>query len=270
MRAASAAIGLVGLFLFVGVSVRGQAGASPEFGVASVKPIPPLPAGANVPPGFVLVPRAEDAQRFRARFSIAGPLGILEWAYGVRDFQISGAPAWVKEELFDIDARAEHPATEAEMKQMVQGLLADRFGLKLHRQTKEASVYALVTGKDGLKLKESPKLKEGQILSPGRPFGDIEVPPGKLTAHGATMALLVQILTENLDRPVVDKTGLTGHYDFELTYDGPTWVPGEPGAWRPFGAAIFAPIQKLGLRIEPQKSPVETVVIDSVSRPSAN
>jgi uncharacterized protein (TIGR03435 family) len=193
-------------------------------------------------------------------------MGILEWAYGVRDFQVLGAPEWFKQELFEIDARAEHPASEAQMKQMVQALLADRFKLKLHRETKIIPVYALVLGKDGPKLAEAEA--KSSLLNQG--LGNIMVPPGKLTAHAATMALFVQILTENLDRPVIDKTHLTGHYDFELTYDGPSWGPEELGSWRPFGAAIFGPIQKLGLKLEPQKSPVEVQVIDSVEHPSAN
>ncbi len=191
-------------------------------------------------------------------------MGILEWAYGVRDFQVLGAPAWLGRENFEIDARAEHPSTEDQIKQMVQVLLADRFKLKLHRETKEIPVYALMVSKDG------PKLAEGKARSLNRPLGDIMVPPGKLRAHGATMALFVQILTENLDRPVIDKTNLTGNYDFELTYEGPSWDPGEATSWRPFGEAIFGPIQKLGLKLEPQKSPVEVLVIDSVDHPSAN
>jgi uncharacterized protein (TIGR03435 family) len=84
------------------------------------------------------------------------------------------------------------------------------------------------------------------------------------------MALFVQILTDNLDRPVIDETNLTGNYDFDLTYEGLSWSPEEAGSYRPFGAAIFGPIQKLGLKLEPQKSPVEMLVIDSVDRPSAN
>jgi uncharacterized protein (TIGR03435 family) len=207
----------------------------------------------------------DNPQKFRARFEVSGSMGVLQWAYGVREFQVLGAPGWLKQELFEIDARAEHPATEAEMKQMVQALLAERFKLKLHRETKEIPVYALVVGKDG------PKLAEGEVRSSlYRPYGDIVTPPGKLTAHGATMAYFVQILTDNLDRPVIDKTNLTGHYDFDLTYDGPPWVPEEPGSYRPFGTAIFGPIQKLGLKLEPQRSPVEMLVIDSVDHPSPN
>lgn len=136
MRAARI-IGLAGLLLFVRGSVGGQTAASPQFEVASVRPIPPLPPGASVPPGFFIVPRADDPQRFRARYEVTGPLGILEWAYGVREFQVLGAPEWLQRESFDIDARAEHPATVAQIKQMVQALLVDRFKFKLHRETKE-------------------------------------------------------------------------------------------------------------------------------------
>jgi uncharacterized protein (TIGR03435 family) len=264
MRAATALGGVTGLLLFISGSAHSQAPASLEFETASVRPIPQLPAGANVPPGFLLVPRMEDPQRFRARFNVAGPMGILEWAYGVRDFQISGAPAWLKEDAFDVDARAERESTEGQIKQMVQALLADRFKLKLHRETREMSVYALMVGKNG------PKLAEGDIQSLNRTFGDIAAPPGRLTAHGATMAYFVQILTENLDRPVIDKTKLTGHYNFELTYEEPLLNPEPAATWKPFGTAIFGPIQKLGLKIEPQKSPIEMLVVDSVDHPSAN
>jgi uncharacterized protein (TIGR03435 family) len=260
MRPARILVGLTALFLFVRGSVHGQAAASPEFEVASVRPIT-LPPGTGIPGGFFVLPRMDDPQRFRAR---SGAIGILEWAYGVRDFQVLGGPEWLGRDNFDIDARAEHPATESQVKRMVQALLADRFKLKLHRETKEISVYVLTVGKDGSRL------EEGKVRSLNRPLGDILVPPGKLTAHGATMALFVQILTENLDRPVVDKTNLTGNYDFDMTYDGPSWAPEESGSWRPFGAAIFGPIQKLGLKLEPQKSPVEMLVIDSVDHPSAN
>lgn len=192
-------------------------------------------------------------------------MGILEWAYGVRDFQVLGAPDWLREELFEIDARPAHPATEAQIRRMVQALLADRFKLKLHRETKAIPVYALIVGKDGSKLAEG-EVRSSQF----RPFGDIVTPPGKLTAHGATMAYFAQILTENLDRPVIDKTNLTGNYNFDLTYEGPSWSPGEPGSYKPFGTAIFGPIQKLGLSLEPQRSPVEMLVIDSVEHPSVN
>jgi uncharacterized protein (TIGR03435 family) len=262
MRAAGVLVGLSGL-LFVRGSVHGQAAASPHFEVASVRPIPRLPSGVNVRPGFFLGPRVDDPQRFHARFNVAGPMGILEWAYGVRDFQISGAPEWLKAESFDIDARAERPSTESQIQQMVQGLLADRFKLKLHRETKAIPVYALLLGKDG------PRLAEAKDASLNQGLGNIVAPPGKLTAHGATMALFVQILTENLDRPVIDKTNLTGHYDFDLTYDGPSWSP-EEHDWKPFGTAIFGPIQNLGLKLEPQKSSVEMLVIESVDHPSAN
>ena len=233
-----------------------QAAAAPlQFEVASVKPVPDLQSGS------VILPRVDDPQRFRAEYSVNGPVGILEWAYGVRDFQVSGAPEWLGRELFDIDATAEHPSTEGQIRQMVQALLADRFKLRLHRETREIPVYALVVGKDG------PKLAETKDSSQDKSLGDIMVPPGKLTARNSTMALFVMILTDNLDRPVIDRTNLTGHYDFNLTYDGPSW---SPGSWKPFGASVFGPIQDLGLKLEPQKSPVEMLVIDSVDHPAGN
>jgi uncharacterized protein (TIGR03435 family) len=182
-------------------------------------------------------------------------------AYGVRDFQVVGAPEWLKQEAFEIPATAEHPSNECQIRQMVQGLLAHRFRLRLHRERREIPVYALIVGKNGPKLTLS---KDDRLI---QGLGDIQTRPGKLWGTGATMTLFTYILTDNLERPVVDKTKLTGHYDFTLTYDEPSSTG---SGFTPIGAAIFGPIQDIGLRVVPQKAMFEMLVIDSVSRPSAN
>jgi uncharacterized protein (TIGR03435 family) len=185
-------------------------------------------------------------------------MGIIEWAYGVREFQVQGAPDWLQQQTFEIQATAEHPSSESQIRQMVQGLLVDRFRLKLHRANKEIPVYALVVGRSGPKLQAAKAIPLGQ--------GDIEIRPGRLFAFGTTMGMFAHILTENLDRPVIDKTNLTGNYDFNLTYEQESTRP----IYTPIGSGIFGPIQDLGLRLEPRKDAVQMLVIDSVERPSEN
>ena len=146
---------------------------------------------------------------------------------------------------------------------MMQGLLADRFGLKVHREMRETDVYALVEDKGGAKLIESP------LGSPAEGRG-VNIVSGMMIARDATMPELVDVLTTNLDRPVIDKTNLTAHYDFDLTWDQPGMSAAGTSGWTPIGPAIFTPIRRLGLRLEAQKAPLEMLVIDLVSRPSAN
>jgi uncharacterized protein (TIGR03435 family) len=194
----------------------------------------------------------------------------LTWAWRVKNYQVLDAPAWLGQERFEISATIStaflankgRPASDDEVRLMVQGLLADRFKLKLHRQTREIPVYALTTAKNG------PKLVEAPIGSPAEGRG-VNIVSGMMVARDATMAELVDVLTTNLDRPVVDKTGLSAHYDFDLTWDQPNVSTGASG-WAPIGPAIFSPLQSLGLRLEAQNASVDMLVIDSVSHPSEN
>jgi uncharacterized protein (TIGR03435 family) len=228
----------------------------PAFDAASVKA---LPAGVEWPPraGYFILPRTDDPERFRARVQLSR---VIEWAYGLRPFQVTGGPAWIREGRFRfaIEATAGHAATLDEMRLMVLTLLAERFHLETHRDTREVPVYALVTGRNGAKVASA----EPSTVNGGN--GAIDIGSGVLRARGATMAGFIEILTDNLDRPVVDKTGLTGHYDFTLNYDPSALVD-----WR-LGPALFSLVQDLGLRLEQQKAPFEMLVIDSIERPSEN
>jgi len=152
------------------------------------------------------------------------------------------------------------------MKRMFQGLLADRFHLKVHRETREIPVYALMVDKKG------PKLAVAKDATRCNCNGCFGVSLGSLTARGATMDFTAYVLSHLIDPPVLDKTGLNGHYDFKMTYDQSSLTPASP--FMPTaptdGPSIFAAVEDLGLRLEPQKSPVEMLVIDSVERPSEN
>jgi uncharacterized protein (TIGR03435 family) len=215
---------------------------------------------------------------------------LLTFAYDVRDFQISGGPGWINSDRFDIVAKSErgspesppddmHKMTDAQMKtsvelvrQKLQALLADRFQLTLRHETKEQPVYVLVIGKNGPKLQESlAKEAEGRHMRMER---------GELDGDGVPLEFLASTLSSQLGRPVIDRTGLTGHYTFKLQ-----WTP-EPGQSMggplppgveappppdPNGPSIFAAVQKqLGLRLESQKGPVDIFVIDRVEKPSEN
>jgi uncharacterized protein (TIGR03435 family) len=210
------------------------------------------------------------------RSSISGPkvtieayglLGLIMDAYHLNaSYQISGGPSWMDSDFdrFDIVANApgEGTPTADDVRRMLQTLLADRFQLKLHRETRERPVYALVVAKNGTKLKESAPDKEFSIsVGGGR--------TSHLTMTKATMEqLAVQLSTSGLDRPVLDKTGLAGHYDITLN-----WIPEYNGPPAPDsnGISVFTAVQEqLGLKLEPKKAPVEILVIDHVEKPSEN
>ncbi len=179
-----------------------------------------------------LRPLVVDPQRFRAMTTLDGPIGLIEWAYGVRSFQVVGAPEWLGHQKFDVRATAERPSSEDQVRRMVQSLLEDRFRLRVHRETRQVPVYALVVGKKG------PSLAPAKDASIYGGLGDIEVRPGQLFGRGTTMAMLAMILTDNLERPVIDQTGLSGHYDFDVTYEP---SPAAGTGFNPVGAAIFGP-----------------------------
>src|SRR5215475_9122059 len=169
-----------------------------QFEVTSVKPADPSARGVRMqftPGGGV-------------SFENATPSAMIQLAYDVQPFQVSGGPGWLKTERFNVVAKApEGGGSNAEARVRLQALLAERFQLAIHRETKEAPVYALVVAKGGSKLKESSTGFEGVTGSPGR-----------LTAEQAPVALLVANLSRMLGRPVLDETGLKGRYQFDLQH----------------------------------------------------
>ncbi len=186
---------------------------------------------------------------------------VIANAYQLRDDQIVGGPRWISTDLYDITAKAEGTVslTAERSRQLLQVVLADRFRLECHRETRETPVYALVVGKDGSKLKNA----DISGNNPGlRMTGNAA---GKhIIAWHSTMQQLALLLSNTAGRPVVDKTGLSEKYAFHLD-----WNPANaPDSDIP---SIFTAVQQqLGLRLEPQKAPFEVLVIDSADRPSAN
>jgi bla regulator protein blaR1 len=240
-----------------------------QFEVASIKPADPNTHGMRVQmaPGGRLT-----ASGVTVKF-------LIQQAYNVKDFQITGGPGWIGSDRYDISTKAEGEGqiTPEQLRPMMQALLADRFKLTFHRETKEMPVYALVVGKNGPKMHESERHEDAE----GRGGTQIRMSRGQITAQAMSMAMLANQLSNRLGRNVLDKTGLTGNYDFtlEFTPEGmqPMGMPPrEGGADAPPpvdspGPSIFTAVQdQLGLKLESQKGPVEILILDRIERPSEN
>lgn len=199
---------------------------------------------------------------------------LIMQAYDVKFYQISGWQDWLTEAntSYDILAEAESGTTPTmeQAKEMLKTLLADRFQFKLHHELKELPVYALILDKNGPKLKEGvADAKYAVMLSMGV--------KGTITAQKLSMSDFASALSNQMGRPVLDKTGLSGDYAFKLewTRDQAQQIPGLPADADPApdssGPSIFAALQEqLGLKLESQKAPIDLLVVDHAERPSEN
>jgi uncharacterized protein (TIGR03435 family) len=196
------------------------------------------------------------------------PLKILiATAYDASFEQISGGPDWLNSERYDVEAKPDQLATTQQIHLMLQQLLAERFGLVLRRETKEMPVLALVLDKRISKI----QIHDGPEVDFGIRPGD----KGQVVFTGVSMRRFSQFLSMRLGGTVVDKTGLTEVYDFELA-----WAPDEPQRNEgpespqqpdPSGAGIFTAVrEQLGLKLLSEKGPVEFLNITHVERPSEN
>ena len=237
-----------------------------EFEVASIKP-------AVDSPGRYI--RMQTTHQLVAKNH--GITTLVAAAYNLSPRAIAGVPSWIDSDRFDIVAKAPNEVrpTLDEQMSMVRKLLADRFKLTFHRETKELSIYALTVAKGGSKLKESTVSPDAFPEGPPPLIFVLAPQVVRLPGRYATMAELASVMQRAaLDHPVVDKTGLSGRYDFDLE-----WAPDETQ----FGGAIpkstddtgrpdlFKALQvQLGLRLEATKGAVEVMVIDHVERPTEN
>jgi uncharacterized protein (TIGR03435 family) len=195
---------------------------------------------------------------------------IFALMYKVPIRQITGGPDWLATEGYDIEARADHSYSIDDLHLMMQNLLADRFNLKFHKETREGPVYALTVDKSGLKMKPD---GTGQGMTiPIVPGG-----AGKVVGTRVPMQYLGWWLGQQLQndgRPVIDKTGLDQSYDFTLSFM-PQLPPNAsrdslPPELQELPSIFDALKEQLGLKLEPEKGPVEYYVIDQVERPSPN
>jgi len=258
-----------------------------KFEVASIKPAAPDQRGQFI--------RTEPSGRLNINNMPLKELIVLAWS--IQPFQISGAPAWIESARYDITAKPDHKPKDDEAPLMLQSLLADRFQLKIHHETKELPIYALVVAsKDGKLGPQLTASKEGSCtpFDPSRPPPppDPAKPPvlgcggmmmgfDRVNAAGVEIAQLIPMLSRTLGRTVVDKTGLTGKFDISAhwTPDQAQMMQALPGGappgmqpqFDPNGPSIFTALQEqLGLKLESQKGPVDMIVIDHVERPSEN
>jgi uncharacterized protein (TIGR03435 family) len=194
--------------------------------------------------------------RFSARFTTLDRQVVN--AYRIKDYQLSGGPRWVYSERYDIEAKAEGNPSRDQMRMMLQGLLAERFHLVIHRETRELPIYALVVGKQGAKLQESPD----------RPTSGINVEKGKIAGQGATVTELADQLSRIVDRLVFNKTGIKGFFDFSLEYSPMDTQSSDA----PLGLAdVLTAIQEqLGLKLQPDRARIEVLVIDGAEKPGEN
>lgn len=201
--------------------------------------------------------------------------------------EIAGGPAWLDSELYDIAAKGANVASIDRAFDMLQTLLEDRCKLKIHKETREVPVYSLTVAKGGPKMKAT---KAGNCAAQNfrnlRPAEPVAGEPNLLpcgytsttnganvtrTGLGVTMDQLACGMLTSLDRPVVNRTGLTGMFDVRLVYAPDPPAATQSSAQEPAGPSIFAAIQQqLGLKLASDKGPVEVFVIDHVEKPSAN
>ena len=228
---------------------------APAFEVASVKPTATTDGSLtwDFLPGGRLT-----ARNLNVKF-------LLQIAYGVQDYQISGGPGWMASAGFDIQA-APAPGTaeppREQVLQMIQALLADRFQLALHRETRQLPLYALVVPKNAAG-KGGPKLKPA-----GTAAGRTQTKMGQLIVSKMNMTALASILSFDLKRPVRDQTGLQGDFAFTLEWTPELRDSTADPASRP---SLFTAVQEqLGLKLESMQGPLEVLVIDRVEKPSEN
>jgi uncharacterized protein (TIGR03435 family) len=283
---------------------------APEFEAASVK----ISQSGSLAPGRIQGmqggPGSRDPGLFQCTSCTLRP--VLLRAYDLQPYQLSGPPS-IDEDRYDIFAKLQPDATGKEFALMLQDLLVTRFGLAVHKETRVLPIYELVVAKDGSKLKEPEKPPASQAQageerpSDGRPGaakmayatdkdGHADLPPGKpgmviffpragspaasASARMMTIDVLLGGLGSQIDRPVVDKTGLNGVYDFKLV-----WAPDRASASSPqppespsgqvglLDAAsdpaptLFAAFERqLGLKFEDKRGPVQVLVVDKVNR----
>ena len=291
---ALALLAAAGLGAVVQLQAQTQAQASgPSFEVASVKP--------NKSGDMRVMFGMQPGGRFTA--TNAPLVALIRQAYQLQNFQLVGAPDWINNERFDIVAKAEGdvppapPGTVGPMQLMMRNLLAERFKLVTHRETREMPIYALVParadGKLGPQLRPASVDCEALMRERGRgapppsfpPSGErmqcgMRIGPGVMNGGGFPMSQFAQTLSQFVQRIVVDRTGLAGNYDLDLTYTpdrsfqgGPAGPP-PPGAPAlppvdPNGPSIFTALQEqLGLKLESERGQVEVMVVDSVDRPT--
>jgi uncharacterized protein (TIGR03435 family) len=239
------------LRFLAGIAFAGMAAAAaaPSFEVASIKPLPSDPLHGS-----------EEMNTGHGRLSAKNVTlqRCITSAFQIGPNQLSGGPSWMNTQRFDIEARSAANEGDALLMSMLQSLLAERFKMAFHRETRPIEAYVLEVAKNGLKLEKAADGNAGTYTADGR-----------IDATGITMDRLAQVLSRSMDLPVVNRTGVDGAFNLKLQY---TPEKLNAAADRPSdGASIFTAIQEqLGLRLRAQKVPIEILVIDQAQMPEPN
>jgi uncharacterized protein (TIGR03435 family) len=203
-------------------------------------------------------------------------------AYGIRQDLITGGPGWVDSTGFDVEAKVSAEDVEAFKKlngrqrnTLLQALLADRFHLKVHHETKILPMYDLLLAKGGSRMKANPPVPPSPDAAKdpeaAKPRGMMTMGPGMLKGQGLSMTSIANQLSYALEATVVDKTGLTGDFDFDLKWTPDDAGPAKGDASTEPNVSIYTAVQEqLGLKLQPTKGPVDTLVIDHAEQPSEN
>lgn len=274
------ALATVSLTVVAGAQSPASGTGGLRFEVTSVKPNKSgdLRISFNSPPGRYEIVNAPLRQ-------------IIRIAHQIQDFQIVDAPAWIAQERFDILASINGVASPSERSAMLRNLLADRFGLRAHKEMRELPVFELVTARPDRALGPGAKPTDVDCAAraarsggpapappPGaptdRPLCGLMMRPGLLMAGAMTMGEFAQALAPQVNRYVVDRTGVSGAFNFDVTYAPERDTPPPPGA-PPLpppdmnGPSLFTALQEqLGLRLNAARAPADVLVIDAVSQPT--
>ena len=268
---------------------KSEGGSSVTFEVASVRPSDTKAGDAG---GFKTESGKTRGPAFQVdhrRFSATNLnlFGLILKAYGVTGCRplgggncvfLSGGPDWIRKDGFDIVAKMPDASPDytlmqlqnghaSQLQLMLQALLTDRFHLKLHRETRQAPVYALTLGKNGPKFEKAAESEEPKVM-----FRPLVESNGQqmiqLVVQNSSMLELAELYTKFMDRPVLDRTGLKDRYDFTMDYEANADAPGPFAAAT--GPALFRALQEKGLKLEATKGAVEVLVIDHAEHPSEN
>jgi uncharacterized protein (TIGR03435 family) len=237
------------------------ADANPTFEVATIKPSQPDEQ------------RSVQVQGTRLVTADTSLVDLMMFAYGIHPLQIMDGPEWLKTDKFDVVVQPSLPGrpSTAQMRSIVQKLLADRFKLAFHHAQRELPVYRIVAAKGGPKL--TPTTDEARAANTAA----VGISSGQMTVRNATVKEFASLMQRyvRLDRPIVDHTGIAGKYDYQLS-----WTPDfsqfdghPPGPARNDENAptLYTAMQEqLGLKLEPAREPTDVMVIDGVARPSEN
>jgi uncharacterized protein (TIGR03435 family) len=258
-------------------------------------------APQDAPPAFEVASIKRDVSGQHIRFTKPFPTLHIEGstlkdlillAYHVHDFEVTGGPAWIDSDLYDIDAKSERPPTPSPQFanlqwRRLQTLLHDRYNLAIHRETRQLPLYELTVAKGGLKVQPATciqRITGDTNIAPDKKQSDYCGPAGRgrgrIEASGAAMAFLADMLSSQLSRPVVDRTGIPGDFQIHLAYapdalaaspGAPVSRPADAAATADLGPDIFTAMQEqLGLKLQPAKGPVEVLVIDHAEKPTEN